>query len=210
MRRGSFVFVLVAASLAAAAVAPAFGAPAAKPSVAAMVLTKDDLTGAVVQYQGKKLAPTVAPVVAGMPISDKYSRTLAGAKLASTPIAVIFSSAFVSPREAQPALLMRELSAAIVPGAGRRAFVQAMNSELGKGESLTLTRARALHLGDAAVELVLRIDLSGDEFDVAEVWIRDRNAISTVAAYTVGRPLTPGQSFALAKILNGHLKRAMA
>jgi hypothetical protein len=210
MRRGSRVLFLAAATLVAAAVAPAFAAPVAKPSVAAMVLTKDDLPGAVVQYQGKKLAPTVAPVVADLPISDKYSRTLAGAKLGSTPIAVIFSSAFVSPSEAQPALLMRELSAAITPGDGRRAFVQAMNSELGKGESLTLTRARPLQLGDAAVELVLHLNLSGDQVDVAEVWIRNGNAITTLAAYTVGRPLTPGQSFALAKVLNGHLKRAVA
>src|SRR5262249_27468888 len=64
-RRLLLVLALVAASLAAAA--PGFAAPErsrAKPSVDAMVLGKEDFApGALVVYQGKKIAPVFAPIV---------------------------------------------------------------------------------------------------------------------------------------------------
>jgi hypothetical protein len=80
----------------------------------------------------------------------------------------------------------------------------------GPGEHITLIRARSLALGDSAVELVLHLKLTNAEFDVDEIWVRDGNAVSSAAAYTTSRPLTPGESFALAKTVNGHLKRAAA
>ena len=145
-----------------------------------------------------------------MPISDRYSRTLSDARLGKLPVAAIFSSAFVSTSESKLGALMSDVSSAIVPGAGRRAFVTALNGGLGQGEHVSLIRARSLQLGDSAVELVLHLELTNGAFDVDEVWIRDGNAVSSAAAYTTSRPLTPGESFALAKTVNGHLKRAAA
>jgi hypothetical protein len=202
------------AALVAAAAVPAVVAhatPAAKPpSSRAMVLTKDDFApGALTEYQGSKIAAVFAPVVADMALSGTYTRTLSEAKLDSLRFAQVFSSAFVAKSESQLANLMRSLTIATVPGAGRRAFVAGVQSGAGADTKASLVRARTLKLGDEAVELVLHIETGGTVFDLVEIWVREGRAVSAAGA-VVFHPPTAGQSFTLAKLVARHLKTALA
>jgi hypothetical protein len=192
--------------LALAAAAPA---GAAKPSARAMVLTKDDVgPGALTLYQGTKIAAVFAPVVRGLSISDRYSRTLTDARLGPLTFPQLYSSAFVVASESQLASLVRDLTAATVPGVERRAFVAGMQSGAGSDVKVSLVRARRLKLGDDAVELIVHLKMSGGTFELAEIWIRRGDAVSAAAAVSA-KPLTAGQSFMLAKLVAGRLKSAL-
>jgi hypothetical protein len=190
------------------ALAAAGSATAAEPSPRAMVLTTDDFgPGATVLYQGKKIAPVFAPVVAGMPISDRYSRTLGDVALGALKFPQVYSSAFVVTSNSELATLVNNLKIATVPGAARRAFIEGMQSGAGSDVSLTLVRARTLKLGDTAVELILHLKGAAGAFDLVEIWIRKGHAVSAVAVVTP-RPLNAGQSFSVGKIVARHLKTA--
>ena len=124
-----------------------------------MVLTSDDFApGALTVYQGSKIAAVFAPVVADMTLSGTYTRTLSDVRLGSVKLAQVYSTAFVAKSESQLANLMRSLTIATVPGAGRRAFVAGVKSGAGADTKASLVRARTLELGDEAVELILHID----------------------------------------------------
>ena len=204
-RRTLLVLVLAAAALGAA-----LRADAANPPARAMVLTKDDLgAGALVLYQGAKIAPVFAPVVEGMKISDRYSRTLTEAKLGPLDLPQVYSSAVVRTNAGEVARLVRDLSLATTPGASRRAFIEGMQRGAGSGTSVTLVRARKLRLADDAIELILHVKTSSGAVELAEVWVRKGHAVSAAAAVSP-RPLTAGQSFTLAKVVAGHLMSAAA
>ena len=201
--------VLVLA-LAAVVLGAALPAAAVNPHARAMVLTKDDFgPGALVLYQGTKIAPVFAPVVEGMAISDRYSRTLGEAKLGPVDLPQVYSSAFVLTSERELAQLVRELSLATTPGESRRAFIEGMQQGAGAGTSVTLVRARRLRLADEAVELILHVKTVSGAVELAEIWVRKGHAVSAAAAVS-GRPLTAGQSFTLGKLVAGHLKSAAA
>ena len=121
----------------------------------------------------------------------------------------MFSTAFVAKSEAQLATLMRSLTIATVPGAGRRAFVEGVKSGAGADTKASLVRARTLQLGDEAVELILHLETASAAFDLVEIWVREGTAVSAAGAVLL-HPPTAGQSFTLAKLVAGHLKRALA
>ena len=104
--------------------------------------------------------------------------------------------------------MLAELGTITHPGATRRIMMEALRGGLGADMTASFIRARTLHAGDAAVELVFRITSKAVAFDIAEVWVRDGSAVSATAVIAAPRDFTLGDGIELAKLAAGRIESA--
>jgi len=146
--------------------------------------------------------------ITDVPSSSAFTRRFRAVRFRSLEAPQLISSVFVAKSRARASGVLAELGTITHPGATRRIMMEALRGGLGADMTASFIRARTLHAGDAAVELVFRITSKAVAFDIAEVWVRDGSAVSATAVIAAPRDFTLGDGIELAKLVAGRIESA--
>lgn len=196
--RASTLLAIASALLLAA---PAAGAGAIEPSVAGMTLTAADVPGAKVVSQGK--------VAAGGYVSA-YQRTLKfSVPYGRSEIVGVQSEGKLGASVEQVTTDLAVVQRVLKSKLGRSSFVSGFASKLQlKPAAVKLSAIRHPRVGDATVELPLRISLKTATVYESLLYMRfDR--VFEVLAIVGARPIAPIDSASLARIVQGHVRQQL-
>jgi hypothetical protein len=177
------------------------GAAAIQPSVASMTLAPTDVPGAKVVSQGK--------VAAGGYLSA-YQRTLKlSVPYGRSEIVGVQSEGELGTTPKQVTTDLAVVQRVLNSKLGRAGFVAGIAGKLKvKSTAITLSPLRHPRVGDATVELPLRITLSTATVYESLLYMRlDR--VFEVLAIIGAKPISPTDSVGLARILQGHITKQL-